>query len=555
MVAAVFLLLPVALVGRGVELQLTESDFLQGQAEARHLRVEALPAHRGAITDRHGEVLAMSAPMDSVWADPGPLLAAEGGVQRLAAALEMDAGALQQALSERAEREFVYVRRHVDPELAERVMALDLPGVALRREYRRFYPTGEVTGHLLGFTNIDDRGQEGLELAYDDWLSGTPGAKRVLRDRLGRTIEDVERLSEPQPGRELALTVDRRLQYLAYRELKSAVRAHDARSGSLVLLDARSGDVLAMVNQPAFNPNRRGGMRAEQYRNRAVTDLFEPGSTIKPFTVAAALESGRYTPSTPVDTAPGWMRVGRHQVRDVRDYGTLDVASVISKSSNVGAARIALDLEVGRVWELLAAAGLGRPTGVAHPGEASGYLAIMPPERPIERATLAFGYGLSNTSLQLARAYAAIANDGLLPPVSLLAGAERGDARRIMSARTAQAVRGMMEGVVQPAGTAPAAAVPGYRVAGKTGTVRKAVAGGYAEDRYTATFAGLAPVSDPRFVCVVTLDEPGGEAYYAGEVAAPVFGAVMADALRLYNVAPDATPRESRLVAAGRDGG
>lgn len=555
LVGAVFVALAGVLLARGVELQLTDSEFLQGQAEARHLRVESLPAHRGTITDRHGEPLAMSAPVDSVWADPGTLLAAKGGVQELAATLQLDAASLRQALDARSEREFVYIRRHVDPELGEAVMDLELPGVALRREYRRFYPTGEVTAHLLGFTDIDDRGQEGAELAFNDWLSGTPGAKRVLRDRLGRTVEDVERLREPRPGNELALSLDRRLQYIAYRELKAAVQEHEAVSGSLVLLDARSGEVLAMANQPAFNPNRREEIDGQRYRNRAVTDVFEPGSTIKPFTVAAALESGRYTPSTRVDTAPGVMRVGRHQVRDVRDYGELDVASVISKSSNVGAARIALDLELGSVWRLLGDAGLGQVTGAAYPGEASGHLAALPPERPIERATLAFGYGVSATPLQLARAYAAIANDGALPSVSLLAGGERAEPEPVMSARTAQAVRRMMEGVVQPDGTAPAAAVPGYRVAGKTGTVRKAVAGGYAEDRYTATFAGMAPVSDPRFVCVVTLDEPRGEHYYAGQVAAPVFGAVMAGALRLYNVAPDAEPQEARLVAAGREGG
>lgn len=555
LVSGTFIALALVLLGRGVELQLIEREFLQGQAAARHVRVESLPAHRGTITDRNGEPLAMSAPVDSVWADPAPLLAADGAVRRLAAVLEIGAAGLHEALAARRDREFVYIRRHLDPQRAAAVMALDLPGVALRREYRRFYPTGEVSGHLLGFTNIDDHGQEGIELAYNGWLSGEPGAKRVLRDRLGRTIEDVERLREPRPGQDLTLSVDRRLQYIAYRELKAAVQAHAARSGSLVLLDARSGEVLAMVNQPAFNPNRRGEISGGRYRNRAVTDVFEPGSTIKPFTVAAALETGRYAADTPVDTAPGVMRVGGHQVRDVRDYGELDVAAVISKSSNVGAARIALDLEPGRVWQVLAAAGLGRPTGAAYPGEAGGHLAPLPPERPIERATLAFGYGVSTSALQLARAYAAIANDGMLPEVRLLAGAGEEAGRRVMSAATAQAVRGMMEGVVRPAGTAPKAAVPGYRVAGKTGTVRKAVAGGYAEDRYVSTFAGMAPVSDPRFVCVVTLDEPRGEHYYAGQVAAPVFGAVMAGALRLYNVAPDATPRDTRLVAAGRDGG
>ena len=554
LVLALLLALPLILMARAVSLQLLEGDFLQGQGDQRHLRVESLPAHRGSIHDRHGEPLAISAPVDSVWADPGVTLkqASPARLQALAEVLGLDPATLRADLEARQSREFFYLRRHVDPALADAVMALAVPGVALQREYRRFYPAGEVTGHVLGFTNIDDHGQEGLELAYDDWLAGEPGAKRVLRDRLGRSIEDVERLREPAPGQDLALTIDKRLQYIAYRELKAAVARHDARGGSLVLLDVATGDILAMVNQPSFNPNRRADITGGRYRNRSVTDIYEPGSVVKPFTVLAALRSERYTPETPVQTEPGVMRVGGHTVRDVRNFGELTVAGVLRKSSNVGAARIALDLEAGRVWQVFNALGLGQPTGVAFPGEAGGFLAAMPSERPVERATLAFGYGLSVTNLQLARAYAAIAADGLLPAPGLIANRASQPAKRVMSARHARQLRDMLSAVTRRGGTATQAAIPGYRVAGKTGTSRKAVAGGYAEDRYISTFAGMAPASNPRFVAVVTIDEPRGEAYYAGPVAGPVFSAVVGDALRLYNVSPDAPVDEAGVtVAAG----
>jgi len=545
--------LPLILLSRAVSLQLLEGDFLQGQGDQRHLRVETLPAHRGAIYDRHGEPLAISAPVDSVWADPGVLLAeaTDTEIRSLADALDLDAGALKSELSAREHREFFYLRRHVDPALAETAMTLDVPGVHLQREYRRFYPAGEVTGHVLGFTNIDDQGQEGLELAYDDWLSGEPGAKRVLRDRLGRTIEDVERLSEPAPGQDLRLTLDKRLQYIAYRELKRAVEQNAARGGSLVLLDARNGDVLAMVNQPAFNPNRRSDITGGRYRNRVVTDIYEPGSVTKPFTVAAALRSGLFTAQTTLNTSPGVMRVGSHQVRDVRDFGELDIEGLLRKSSNVGAAQLALDMEPGRVWQVLNQAGLGQPTGLAFPGEAGGFLAPVPSRRPVERATLAFGYGLSVTNLQLARAYSVFANDGQLLTPRLLMGAQTPAPTEVLEPRLAREIRHMLASVTRSGGTATQAAIPGYAVAGKTGTSRKAVAGGYAEGRYVSTFAGMAPVDDPRFIAVVTIDEPGGEQYYAGPVAGPVFQAVVGDALRLYNVTPDRPLEDGGVTVAG----
>ena len=551
LVLAGMLSLPVILLVQAVALQLEEGEFLQGQGDQRHLRMDTLSAHRGPILDRHGEALAISAPVDSVWAHPGALLEKGGAeaIRVLGDQLGLDPGVLREELEARRDREFVYIRRHVNPDRARAVMEADLPGVALRREYRRFYPAGEVTGHVLGFTNIDDHGQEGIELAYNDWLAGEPGAKRVLRDRLGRTIEDVERLREPEPGQTLTLTLDRRLQYIAYRALKAAVEREQAAGGSVVLLDVRSGEVLAMVNQPSFNPNRRSDIGGGRSRNRAVTDTYEPGSVMKPFTVAAALSSGRYHADTPVATSPGVMRVGRNEVRDIRDFGELTVSSVLKKSSNVGAARIALDLEQGRVWQLLGRFGFGQPTGVSFPGEAGGHLSGQPSKRPIERATLAFGYGLSVSTLQLVRAYAAIAADGQLPVPTLVRGVASAAPTSALEPDIARALRTMMTEVTRPGGTATQAAIPGYEVAGKTGTSRKAVAGGYASDRYVSTFAGMAPASDPRFVAVVSIDEPGRDVYYAGPVAGPVFRRVMGHALRLYNVAPDAALDGEPLTA------
>lgn len=553
LVMLALLSLPLILMSRAVSLQLLEGDFLQGQGDQRHLRVEALPAHRGAIYDRNGEPLAISAPVDSVWAEPGVLLdqATPQQLSALADALGLDVGGLRSELAARQTREFFYLRRHVDPSLAETAMALEIPGVHLQREYRRFYPAGEVTGHVLGFTDIDDRGQEGLELAYDDWLSGEPGAKRVLRDRLGRTIEDVERLREPAPGRNLTLTIDKRLQYIAYRELKRAVEQNAARGGSLVLMDARNGDVLAMVNQPAFNPNRRSDITGGRYRNRVVTDIYEPGSVTKPFTVAAALASGLFTADSQLNTSPGVMRVGSHQVRDVRDFGQLDIEGLLRKSSNVGAAQMALEMEPGRVWQVLNEVGLGQPTGIAFPGEAGGFLAPVPSRRPVERATLAFGYGLSVTNLQLARAYSVFATDGQLLTPRLLVGAQTPAPTPVLEPALAREIRHMLSSVTRSGGTATQAAISGYAVAGKTGTSRKAVAGGYAERRYISTFAGMAPVEDPRFIAVVTIDEPSGDQYYAGPVAGPVFQAVVGDALRLYNVTPDRPLEDGGVTVAG----
>ncbi len=541
------------LMARGVELQVLDKDFLQEEGTARHLRVVSIAAHRGSILDRNGEPLAVSTPVDSVWVEPREFLTAKSQWPQLAGLLNMPLNQLHKIMAGREQRGFVYIKRRIAPSLAAQVMALEIAGVSLQREYRRYYPAGEVTGHLLGFTNVDDIGLEGIELAYDKWLRGVSGAKRVIKDRLGHIVEDVERIRRPQPGRDLQLTIDRRVQYLAYRELLAAVRRHNARSGSVVILDARTANVLAMVNQPAFNPNNRQKLSSDRYRNRAVADMFEPGSTMKPFTIAAALQSGSYTPGTPINTAPGYFRVGGHTVRDNRNYGLIDVSTVIQKSSNVGASKIALTLPPEQIWQTFHQVGFGELAGVGFPGESSGVFNDYDSWSDLERATLSFGYGVAVTPLQLARAYTVLAGDGRLRPVSVVEGEQDviPEAEpQVFSHRVLTQVRTMMERVVSREGTAVKARIPGYRVAGKTGTVRKSVAGGYSEDRYLSLFAGMAPASDPRLVMVVVIDEPGGKAFYGGEVAAPVFARIMTGALRLLAVPPDALPSAERQMAA-----
>ena len=417
-VKGVLLLGVVALLWRMGDLNLNQRDFLQGQGDARYLRTVAIPAHRGMITDRNGEPLAISTPVESVWANPQELAHARESWPKLARLLEMSVDELEQQLARRMDREFVYLRRHINPELAEKVMALRIPGVALQPEYRRYYPMGEVVAHVVGFTNIDDAGQEGVELMMDERLRGTPGSKRVIKDRLGRIVENVESISEPRAGDDLQLSIDRRVQYLAYRELKAAVQRHHAKAGSAVVLDVTTGEVLAMVNQPAYNPNNRSDLSSKRFRNRAVTDVFEPGSTMKPFTISAALESGRFRPTTAIDTSPGMLRLGGFTIRDSHDYGRIDVSTVIQKSSNVGASRIALALEPRRLWDMLSRFGFGYDTGSGFPGEAAGLLNAYQDWREVERATISYGYGLSVTPLQLVSAYATLAAEGKHRPVS-----------------------------------------------------------------------------------------------------------------------------------------
>lgn len=546
----VFAGLIAALSWRAVDLQVLDKQFLQNQGDARHLRVVEIPAHRGVISDRNGEPLAISSPVDSVWVNPKEFVRADGDARRLARLLDLEPRLLERRLRERSDREFLYVQRHVAPELGEQIMALGLHGVALQREYRRFYPAGEVAAHVVGFTDIDDRGQEGVELAYDDWLQGEPGAKRVIKDRLGRIVDDVESLRPPRPGKALRLSIDRRLQYLAYRELKAAAQEQRVRAASLVLLDVRTGEVLAMVNQPAYNPNNRAEINGRVARNRAATDAFEPGSTIKVFSVAAALESGRFRPDTVIDTGPGYMRVGNYTIRDSHALGKIDISTLIQKSSNIGAAKMALALPPDAIWNLYARLGFGTPIGTGFPGEASGLMPTRPPSRDAERAALAYGYGLSVTPLQLAQAYAVVADDGRRRPVSFLALDRPPQGEQIISPAVARQVRAMMESVVAEGGTAPQARVAGYRVAGKTGTARKAVAGGYADKAYLSYFAGFAPASEPRLAMVVVLDEPSAKYYYGGLVAAPVFSKVMGGALRLLNVPPDDLPALGTHIAS-----
>jgi cell division protein FtsI (penicillin-binding protein 3) len=542
------------LLWRAIDLQIKHKEFLRHHGDARALRVVEIPAHRGMITDRNGEPLAISTPVESIWTVPRQLLGA-GDLAPLAAVLGQQPADLVRMLQDRRQREFVYLRRHAGPELVEAVKALELSGVYTQREYRRYYPAGEVTAHLIGFTNVDDVGQEGLELAYNDWLRGRPGAKRVLKDRLGRTVENIESIRPSSPGQSLALSIDRRIQYLAYLELKSAVSHHRARGGAIVMLDVTTGEVLAMASQPSYNPNNRAGLNTEALRNRVLTDVFEPGSTLKPFTIAAALESGLYRREQTVDTGPGLYRVGSHTIRDINDYGVLDLAGIIKKSSNVGAAKIALTLESERMWEIFHRVGLGRTTGTGFPGEVGGRLASPGNWSDVELATASFGYGLSTTALQLVQAYATLAAGGVNRPIVMLRQQDEPAGQQVIATDVARQVISMLEGVTQPDGTGRRAMIKGYRVAGKTGTVHKADIGGYAPDRYLALFAGMAPASQPRLAMVVVIDEPQGAVYYGGQVAAPVFGKVMADALRLLNVPPDDLPGLTDQLVAERPPG
>ena len=551
-VLSVFAIAGALLLARAVDLQVLRTGFLQGHGDARALRVVTVPAHRGVITDRNGEPLAISTPVDSVWVNPREAGIAEQNSDRLAHILGLDPDELRTLLRDRAGREFVYLRRQIAPAQAAQVAGLGFPGAYLQREYRRYYPVGEITAHLIGFTNVDDTGQEGVELAYEEWLRGVSGSKRVLRDSLGRIVQDIESITPASPGRQLALSIDRRVQYLAYRELRRAVEEHGARGGSLVMLDIQTGEVMAMVSEPTFNPNNREKLRSDRYRNRAATDVFEPGSTMKPFSIAAALASGLFKPDTPVDARPGTLRISNHTIRDIHDYGLLDVAGVIRKSSNVGASKIALAVGPQPIFDMYRALGFGQTTGSGFPGEASGQLQSYQNWSELELATIAFGYGLSATTLQLAHAYSVFGAGGVLRPVSLTKVEAPVAGVVVMDPGIAATVLGMLETVISTAGTGARAAVPGYRVAGKTGTVHKIEAGGYAESRYLSLFAGLIPASNPRLVAVVVLDEPNEGVHYGGLVAAPVFADVMRGAVRILDIPPDDMPAlEQRAILAG----
>ena len=542
LVLVFFSMVAAALMARAVHLQVLNKEFLNQQADTRHLRRERISAHRGTITDRNGEPLAISTPVDSVWANPQELAPAVDDVPRLARTLGLDPQLLMRRITRSMDKEFLYLKRHLSPEQAQQVLALKLPGVNVQREYRRYYPAGEVAGHLVGFTDIDDEGQEGLELAFNHWLAGESGAKRVLKDRLGRSVENVESIRPARHGKNLRTSIDLRIQYLAYRTLKAAIQSYNAESGSIVVLDVKTGEVLAIVNQPTYNPNDRSQFSAERYRNRAVTDIFEPGSSIKPLVIAAALESGEFRPSSIIDTAPGYVTVGAKTIEDRRNLGRVSLTTILARSSNVGVTKLAMSLQPDQLWQTMTEFGLGSLTSSAFPGESAGLLTHFSNWKPISQATLAYGYGVSVTALQLAQAYSALGNGGRLYPVSMVALDSPIEGRQVIAPDTAAAVRRMLEEVVRPGGTGTKAAVAGYRVAGKTGTAWKFAAGGYSEDKYISIFAGLAPASDPRLAAVVVIDEPSGELYYGSDVAAPVFADVMTESLRLLAVPPDALP-------------
>jgi cell division protein FtsI (penicillin-binding protein 3) len=537
-VLSVFLLVVATLAWRLVDLHVIDQEFLSQQGDVRTIRVERIDAHRGVVTDRYGESLAVSTPVQTVWANPSEVAADDPRLTAVARQLGLREGEFRARLRKYADREFIYLRRKVQPELARQVMDVGTPGIYSRQEYRRYYPAGEVTSHLVGFTNIDEFGQEGIELAYNDWLSGERGKKRVLKDNRGRVIKDLTLIRDAKPGKSLALSIDLRLQYLAYRELKAVVSAHNARGGTLVMLDVDSGEVLAMVNQGSYNPNDRSQLSADRMRNKAITDLFEPGSTMKPISMAAALESGRFKASGTIDTAPGYRRFGRFTIRDHRNYGVISLTDVIAKSSNVGISKIATDLGGDAIRDMYARLGFGQPTGIGFPGEAVGVLPAPPKWRPVEEATLSYGYGMSVNALQLAQAYMVLANGGTRYPLSLLKVEEKPAGQRVLSEKVAFDVRQMLREVVEN-GTGKRAQPGFYSAGGKTGTVHLVGKDGYEDSQYKAIFAGMAPIDDPRIVTVVAVDAPQSGEYYGGEVAAPVFARVMGGALRLLNVKPE----------------
>jgi len=527
------------LIGRAIDLQVLDKKFLKDEGDKRQVDDVSVSAYRGMIKDRNGDPLAISTPVESIGVNPRELkFAKEDQIRQMEKLLSLPVGKVTELIKEYSERRFIYIARRVNPQIGEQVKELKLVGVYFERDFKRFYPTGGVSAHLVGFTDFEDVGQEGMEFNYEQLLKGTSGSKRVIRDGQRRIIEDIENIKEPVSGKNLELSIDQRIQYLAYKELQLAVSANKAKSGALVVLDAKNGEILAAVNQPSFNPNTKSSMTKDSHRNRAVTDIFEPGSTVKPFVVAAALDGGYVSPNA-IFATHGTLQIGRNTVKDVHNCGTLDLTHVIKKSSNVGVSMMALKMPPKYFWGIYHRLGFGTSAGSGFPGEASGTLLDYKKWHDFDRAILSFGYGLSSSALQLARAYTALADDGILHSVSLLKREEDDDEVRVFSAKTAKSVRKMMETVLMKDGTAYEARVDGYTAAGKTGTVKKAGSHGYTEKNYFAVFAGMAPATDPRLIIVVMIDEPSAGQYYGGLVSAPVFSKVMAGALRILEVAPD----------------
>jgi cell division protein FtsI (penicillin-binding protein 3) len=537
------------LAARSVYLQSVKTGFLQGKGEARYARVLEIPATRGRIVDRNGEALAISTPVKSVWAIPDDVKATPAQLKSLASLLQLDGRLLARRLAE-ADREFVYLKRQIPPESAARVAELGIPGIHQQNEYRRYYPGGETMAHVVGFTGVDDAGQEGVELAHQGMLAGAAGSRRVIKDRRGSIVEDLESIRAAQDGRDLTLAIDSKIQNIAFGALKAGVEAHRAKAGAIVVLDVRTGEVLALANLPTYNPNNRAKLNGAQLRNRVLTDNFEPGSTLKPFTVALAMEMGKLTPQTRIDTAPGTLTIANYTIHDSHPGGAMSAVQVIQKSSNVGAAKIALGLPREEMHGMFKRVGFGAAPRLGFPGEASGRVREAKTWRPIEQATMAYGHGISVSLIQLARAYTVFARDGDLAPLALVKTGAPAQGERVFSPEVAREVRAMLEAAVQPGGTAPRARIMGWRVGGKTGTAHKLENGGYAAHKYVSSFVGFAPVSAPRLVIAVMVDEPSAGKYYGGVVAAPIFAQVMQGALRLIGASYDAPLEPLELPGA-----
>ncbi len=528
-----------ALAARALWLQGISNEFLQKQGASRYARTLELPATRGKIMDRNGQVVASSMPVKAVWAIPEDVLEApDEKIRTLAKLLGMSEHDLRKKLD--SDRTFVYLKRQVEPDVTDKIAALNVPGIGTRREYKRYYPDGEVMAHVVGFTNVEDVGQEGMELAFQKNLTGINGSRRVIKDRLGRIVEDIESVRLPHDGKDLALSIDRKIQHIAFSHLKEAVEKHKAKAGAIVVLDVKTGEVLALANLPTYNPNDRSRLTGAQLRNRVITDTFEPGSTMKPFTIALALENKLVTPTTNIQTAPGRITIGKATIGDAHAHGMLTVAQVLEKSSNVGTTKLALQLQPQQMWEMFTSVGFGQQPKLGFPGAVAGRVRPYKSWKPIEQATMSYGHGISTSLIQIAQSYMIFARDGEMIPLTLQKSNDQPIGQRVISEKTARQLREMLEMAAGPEGTAPKAQVPGYRVAGKTGTSHKLAGGQYA-NKYVASFVGFAPASEPRIIVAVMIDEPSNGEHFGGQVAAPVFSAVTANALRALNVAPDST--------------